>query len=56
MVIKQIGNRIIDTDYYSKKFGHVVMDITSVEREVNHETTRYLMKLNRKRREKGDTV
>ena len=52
MVIKQIGNRIIDTDYYSEKFGHVTMDITAVERETSKETTRYLIKFLRKRREK----
>ena len=52
MVIKQIGNRIIDTDYYSEKFGHVVMDITNVEQPPNKETTRYLMKFLRRRREK----
>ena len=56
MVIKQIGNRIIDTDYYSKKFGHVIMDITNVEQPPNRETTRYLRKLKRRRREKNDSV
>lgn len=58
MVIKQIGHRIIDTDYHSEKFGRVVMDITAteVEKEIDHGTTRYLMKLKRRRREKDDTV
>jgi hypothetical protein len=55
-VIKQVGNRIIDTEYHSKKFGLVVMDITAVERETSKETTRYLMKLEKKRREKNDSM
>ena len=58
MVIKKMGSRIIDTDYHSEKFGRVVMDITAteIEKEIDHGTTRYLMKLERKRRDKNDSV
>jgi len=57
MIIKR-GNRIIDTDYHSKKFGTVEMDITAVvkDREIDHGTTRYLNNLKRKRRERFDSV
>jgi hypothetical protein len=56
MVIKQIGSRIIDTEYHSKKFGRVVMDITAteIEKVIDHGTTRYLRKLKSERAQKEE--
>jgi hypothetical protein len=44
MVIVKRGNKIIDTEYLSEKFGLVEMDITLVEESPTKETEQYLRK------------
>jgi hypothetical protein len=56
MVIVKIGNKIIDTEYYSKKFGIVEMIITCVEPSPVKETSKYLRELNRIKREKDKNI
>jgi hypothetical protein len=50
MKIVKRGNKIIDTDYLSEKFGLVVMDITQVEESPTKEIEQYLRNMKVKER------